>query len=178
MKRVQEVPEEKASSEVKSLYENLKKSIGRIPNIFLTMGNSYAVLQAFVKLSECADQTSLSKDLREEIALVVAQANACHYCLSAHSLIAKSVGLHENDILNARKGESSHPKHRAILHFVKKCVDSQGNVSDKDVEDLKKQSVSDKEITEITLVLTLNMFTNYFNKITDPEIDFPAAPTL
>ena len=178
MSRIQPVKEEQASDSVKEMYQNLKKALGRVPNIFLNMGNSDAVLSAFMKLNECAEHTSLPQELREQIALVIAQTNRCDYCLSAHSAIAKSLGIQEPMILQARKGEAPNKKATAILQFVKQCVEKKGTLDDREVQALKTEGVTDKELVEIILLLTLNMFTNYFNKITGTDVDFPLAPKI
>ena len=64
------------------------------------------------------------------------------------------------------------------MKFAKKVVESRGNISDQDISSLKEANVTDQEICEIILVITLNMFTNYFNKVVETEIDFPLAPNL
>lgn len=175
MARIQSVTEEKASGDVKAIYATIKQKMGKIPNIFLNMGNSAAVLKAYFSLSDIVETTSLDPKLREKIALIVAESNHCNYCLSAHTAIAKGKGISEEDILQARKADSLDAKTHAILAFTKLVVDNRGNVAEKDVNALKAAGVTDAELVEIILVININMFTNYFNHITDPKIDFPLA---
>ena len=129
-------------------------------------------------MSDAAAQTSLSPKLRELIALTVGQANNCHYCLSAHTAIAQHEKIGDQEILLARKGESHDAKTQAVLAFAKHVIEKKGHVTDQEVNALKKAGVNDTEIAEIILVISLNLFTNYFNHITDPKIDFPLAPNL
>lgn len=178
MARITEITAETASPEVKPLIEAIQKKLGTVPNIFKNMGNSPAVLGAFLSLSDAAGKTSLSPSLREEIALVVGQTNHCNYCLAAHSTIGQSIGLSETDVINARKGHGKTPKEEAILQFAKSVVEKRGVVSATEVEALKKADVSDKELVEIILIISINIFTNYFNHITDPVIDFKVAPSI
>src|SRR5262249_32387864 len=131
-----------------------------------------------LQMVEMCDRTSLPKNLRQEIALVVAETNSCNYCLSAHSQIAKLFGINEQEILSARKAQSSDSKWQAILRFAKMVVEKHGQVADQEMQELKNSGVSDKELCEIMLVINLNMFTNYFNKVTNTENDFPPAPKL
>ena len=49
--RIQQVAKEKQANEVRSFYEELTKKMGRVPNIFLLMGNSPQTLSAFKQLS-------------------------------------------------------------------------------------------------------------------------------
>ena len=176
--RVSPVMEQKAPITVKNTFDTIQKKMGRVVNMFRNLANSPEALNAYLQMSEMCDKTSLPKNLREEIALIVAQSNNCNYCLSAHSAIAKAYGMPEQDILSARKGQSSDKKWNAILKFCKAICDKRGSVSDQEVQELKNQGVSDKELCEIVLVTNLNLFTNYFNKITNTENDFPPAPSI
>lgn len=178
MSRIKPVDAKEAKGEVKDLYQALEKKMGKVINIFLNMGNSPVALKAFLDLSEAANHTSIPPKLREQIALIVGQTNQCNYCLSAHTAVAKMLGMNENEILKARNGESQQPKDAAILKFAKKVVENRGHVSDQDVNDLKAKGVNDKELVEIVMLIIVNMFTNYFNLIADTKIDFPAAPEL
>lgn len=178
MSRVKPVNVEEAKGEVKNLYDSLQQKMGKVINIFLNMGNSAATLKGFLALSDAANQTSLSPKLREQLALIVGQSNHCQYCLSAHTMLAKGAGMNEQDILKARHGESQDPKDQAILKFAKQVVENRGNVSNQDVASLKTAGVNDTELVEVILLIIVNMFTNYFNLITDPKIDFPLAPEL
>lgn len=167
---------ETASQEAKPLLDAIQKKMGKIPNIFKNMANSPAALQAYLDLSKACNATSFSPALREQIALVVGQANQCHYCLSAHSAIGKSAGLTDAEILNARKGHGKSGKEEAILHFAKEMVEKKGHLDPSAIDTLKRAGVSEKELVELVLVITLNIYTNYFNHITDPVIDFPIVP--
>lgn len=178
MSRIHQIAPEKATGKVKDFYAAIQKKLGRVPNIFLNLGNSPSVLEGFLNFSGAADQTSLSPQLREQIALAVAQTNQCNYCLSAHTVIGKGAGLKDEDIIHARKIESKDPKTQAILNFAKKVVELRGKVSDANIAALKVAGVNDTELVEIMLVIFVNMFTNYFNHVTDPKIDFPEACAL
>ena len=178
MPRIQSISQEKASKEVSTIYDDLKKKMGKIPNIFLHMGNSSAILKGYLQLSDAAAHSSLPENIRESVALVVSQTNNCNYCLSAHTMIAKGAGLNDQEILQSRKGSAQDAKLKAILIFSKAIVDKKGMVDDRDVADVKKAGVSDQEITDIILVVVQTIFTNYFNHIVDPVVDFPQAPAL
>lgn len=178
MPRIKSINKEEASAELKQVYETLEKKMGKVINIFQGMGNSLETLKGFLSLSEQANHTSIPPKLRELIALVVGQSNNCQYCLSAHTSVAKGLGIGESDILKARQGDSQNPKENAILKFVKQIIDKKAHLSDADVSELKKAGVSDKEIVEIILLTVVNIFTNYFNLITDTKVDFPLAPDL
>lgn len=178
MSRIEPVSEGHAEPSAQPILNMIQKRFGRLPNMFQNMANSPATLQAFASLSECCEKTSLPPKLRHEIELVMAEANACTYCIAAHSQLAKAMRFTEQDILQARRGIANDPKSQAILSFCKAVVEKKGSVSDQEVQLLRDQGVSDKELCEILLVINFNMFTNYFNKIADTEVDFPLAPKI
>lgn len=178
MSRISQLTKESAPTAIKPIFDMMQKKMGRVPNIFLNMGNSAETLQAYLSLSELTQKSSIPEQLREKIALVIAEVNGCNYCLSAHSAIAKSMGLQDLEILSARRGSAEDNKSYAILNFVKKVVEKKGAVTADEVKKLKEKGVSDKELCELMLIITLNIFTNYFNNIVDPAIDFPLAPKL
>ncbi len=178
MSRIPAISPENASGDLKNIFTQIESGVGSVPNIFQHMGNSPIVLQAFLSLGEAAKKLSLDPALREEIALIVGQTNECNYCLSAHSMLGRASGLSDDEIMQARRGLSKEPKASAILQFAKAIVDNRGNVSDEELEKLRSSGVSDQEVVEIFFVIMVNMFTNYFNHIADPAIDFPQAPAL
>jgi alkylhydroperoxidase family enzyme len=104
---------------------------------------------------------------------VVAEANGCEYCLSAHTAIGKMVGLKEEAILASRKFNSGDPKIDAALHFSRNLASRRGQVDQAEIEALRTAGYSDGEIAEIITNVGLNTFTNYFNNAVQTEIDFP-----
>ena len=50
-----------------------------------------------------------------------------------------------------------------------------GNISDEDITRVKAQGWSDEEIGEMVAHVALNVFSNYFNHVATPVLDFPAA---
>ncbi len=179
MPRISAISPDKAKNDVKKIYQDLEKEFsGKIPNIFLNMGNSFAVLKGYLDLEKAASQTTLEPQLREQIALLVGQANHCSYCLSAHTAIAKKAGLLDQEIMQARHGQANNPKSQVILKFAQAVVENRGKITNQDIAILKTAGVSDTELAEIILVIIVNIFTNYFNLVTDPKIDFPQAPEL
>lgn len=178
MSRVGPITVEKAESSVKKMYEGIQSQMGTVPNFFQTMAPSPAVLKACLAFQQAASETSLSPELRSEIALVVSEYNHCNYCLSAYCFVGHHAGAKDQDLLLARKSESKDPKTKAILKFAHKVVEKRGSVTNHDIEELKAANVSDQEIVEIVLIVNLTIFTNYFNLVTDPKLDFPEVKKL
>lgn len=173
MPRLTAVNPQTASGEAKALLDGVQKSLGMAPNIMRTLANSPAALNAYLSFSGALSKGRLSPRLREQIALVVAETNACDYCLSAHSALGKIAGLDEDEIQRSRDAEASDPVSRAALVFARKLVAGRGWVEDGDLEEVRSAGYDEGGVAEIVANVALNLFTNYFNHVADTEIDFP-----
>lgn len=173
MNRLNLVNPDTATGQTAELFTALRAKLGGVPNIFRVMGNSPAALGTYVQLSNVLGQGTLDMKTREAIALAIGQHTRCHYCVSAHTLIAKKAGLGDLEILAARKGESADPKLAALLKLATLTVKTHGNLSDDELAQIRSAGVSDGEIAEVTANVALNLYTNYINHIADTKIDFP-----
>ena len=165
--------------ETQATLETVKRKMGgRVPNLVQTLALSPAALTGYLGFGTGVQQGALSPQLREQLALVVAQANGCDYCLAAHTGGAKMQGLSAEEILLNRQGQATDPRQAAALKFALAVVVHRGRVSDQDVQALRAEGYSDAEIIEITANVAFNILTNYINNVADTEVDFPAAPVL
>ena len=73
------------------LLEAVQKQLGSVPNLFRIVGNSPAALEGYLGLNGALAKGALDARTRERIALVVAEANGCDYCLSAHTYLGKNL---------------------------------------------------------------------------------------
>jgi uncharacterized peroxidase-related enzyme len=177
MSRIQPV-QRSANAKTRELFSAVEKQMGKVPNMIATMANSPAVAQAYLAFAQAMAGASLSAALREQISLAVSEANQCNYCLSAHSFLSGKAGLSESDIIDARGATASDRKTHAILAFARKVVEDRGHISDDDQDEVRRAGCSDAEIAEIVAMVALNVFTNYFNRVAETDIDFPVAPAL
>lgn len=173
MPRLKAIDPKEATGKTKELLDGVKAKIGMVPNLMRTFANSPAALEAYLNFSGALGGGALNAKLREQIALTVADANACEYCLSAHTAIGKMVGLNETELVASRHAGSSDPKTDAALKFAHQIVVKRGEVLDSEVQAVRAAGYDDGEITEIIAHVALNIFTNYFNHIAQTVVDFP-----
>lgn len=178
MSRIHQIAPEAATGKAKELLDAVKVNLGLVPNITRAMANSPAVLEGYLGLSGSLRKGSLSAKTREQIALAVAQANQCDYCLAAHSAIGKTVGLTPDQILDSRRGTAIDPKTDAVIGFARKLVDERGVVSDTAVAKVRSAGLDDAAIAEVVANVALNIFTNYFNHVAETDIDFPRVEPI
>jgi AhpD family alkylhydroperoxidase len=111
--------------------------------------------------------------LQEQIALAVAETNSCDYCLSAHTALGRGAGLSNDELAASREARATDRKAAAALQFARVVVDRRGDVRDLDLAAVRAAGYSDGEIAEIIAHVALNVFTNYFNRAAQTDIDFP-----
>ena len=162
-----------ANGKTKTAIDAVQKAFGLVPNIAKMMANSPAVVQGWLDFNAALNEAAIPVKLRELIAVAVAEANRCEYCLSAHTAIGKMVGLDDNELLTARQFKSRDPKIDAALQFAHEIVVRRGELAATDVEKVRQAGYGDGEIVEIVAVVCLTIFTNYFNHIAKTDVDFP-----
>jgi uncharacterized peroxidase-related enzyme len=178
MARIHQISPEVATGRAKELLDAVKGKLGLVPNSTRAMANSPATLDGYLQLSGALGHGTLPARSREQIALVVAQANECDYCLAAHSAIGGMLGLTAEQIRDSRLGSAVDPKADALVRFAKKVVDTRGSVTDGDLDEIRGAGFDDGAIAEVVANVALHVFTNYFNRMADTDIDFPKAPAL
>lgn len=178
MPRINPIAPESATGEAAQILADVKKQMGMTPNILATMANAPAVANAYLGFSGALSKGALPGDLRERIALTVGQSNECNYCLSAHTALGSMAGLSTEEIENARRGFAGNEKQSVAVAFARKLADHRGVVSDAELQAVREAGYTDGEIGEIVANVALNVFTNFFNHVTDPDIDFPVAAPL
>ncbi len=173
MTRLNLVDPTTANGRSKELLDAVQKKLGLVPNLTRGLANSPAALDAYLAMSGALASSTISAKLREQLALAVAEVNACGYCLSAHTFIGGKLGLSSEQVLDARRGTATDPKSAAILKLARKIVLERGEVKDADLRAAREAGVSDGEIAETVAIVALNIFTNYFNHVAATPIDFP-----
>ncbi|MEN0019701.1 MAG: carboxymuconolactone decarboxylase family protein [Planctomycetota bacterium] len=152
---------------------------GKHLNIFKSMANSPATLQAYLALAGALGDSVLSDKEREIIQLAVGQANNCEYCVAAHTAIGKGAGLTDDQALGARRGTvDGDAKLDALAKFALAIHEKKGFVSNEDLSTFKAAGYDDAAVADTVTTYALAVFTNYFNHVNETEIDLPAAPAL
>jgi uncharacterized peroxidase-related enzyme len=176
MARLTIIDPAQATGETKELLDEVKAKIGAIPNMHRALANSPAALRAYLDLNSACSGGNLDAAMRERIALGTAEHNACTYCLSAHTFLAKNVAkLDQHEIDAARRFESGDERVAAGLRFARAVLEQRGEVSDEDLDRVRAAGYSDGELAEIVANVALNTLTNYFNRLAAPDLEFPGV---
>ena len=173
MTRIPAIDPKQATGKQKTLLDAVQQKLGKVPNLMRTLANSPAALEGYLNLGGALAGGSLDARTREQIALTVAEANLCDYCLSAHTAIGGMVGLSSPEIASARAAEAANTKTDAVLKFARSVVVSRGNVSDTELHAARSAGLTDGDLVEATVNVALNILTNYVNHVAQTVVDFP-----
>ena len=146
-----------------------------MPNLYASMAQSPAALDGYLAFRGALGKGVLSLPMRERIALVTAAINDCGYCVSAHTFRGAKVGLSTSELAATQKSQAEDPRSTAALQFVDVLLQRRGLIADEDFSRMKSHGWSDEEIGEIVAHVALNVFSNYYNHVAAPDLDFPAA---
>ncbi|WP_280240757.1 carboxymuconolactone decarboxylase family protein [Nocardia abscessus] len=175
MSRLPLVPTDSADAEQIDLLTEVERQLGRVPNLYAAMANSPATLRGYLNLREALGRGKLSARIREQLALLIASENGCDYCTAAHTMRASRMGFIEQAIIDTRAARAADPHTDAILRIARAVLRTRGRIEDTTLASARAAGVSDAELSEIVGHIALNVLSNYFNHVAEPELDFPPA---
>lgn len=166
---------ENAPAPAQPLLNAVEKQLGIVPNMFRLVAQSPAALEGYLGLNAALGRT-LDAKTRERIALTVAEANGCDYCLSAHTYLGLNLAkIDETEIALNRAGRSGDAKADAAVVFARQVVAVRGKVSDADIAAVRLAGFTEAQVIEIVASVALNVLTNYVNNVAKTDIDFPVV---
>ena len=177
MPRLTIAPVTEATGQAAQLFAAIKSAVGMVPNAYAGIGTlSPIALESALHLDGALRKSSLSAKEIEAIKLAVSEKAGCDYCLAAHALMGKKVGLSSQAIQGVRHGlPSGESRLDVLVDFVRQLVGTSGTV-DAAVVERVRAVYSDAQIVDTLLAVTAITFTNLFNRVNDTVLDFPPAP--
>jgi uncharacterized peroxidase-related enzyme len=177
MSRIAIPGREDAPAESRAILDNVNRMLGFVPNLQRLMSISPNALAGWAALMGSLSKT-LDVKTRDGIALALAvsEADACDYCLAAHSYISTNLAkIPPEEIALNREGRSSDPKRLAAVAFAKALIETRGKVSDEEFGAVKSAGWTDANIVEMIALSAQFLLTNFMNNAVQTPIDFPAV---
>jgi uncharacterized peroxidase-related enzyme len=145
-------------------------------NFYRAMAYKPDVLASFPKLyGSVMGPGSLDRRLKEMVYFAVSTVNECKYCAAAHLKGARKAGLSEREIEDIESETNQHfsPKEQTALQYAREmtraCADEFGT------REHLRESFSEEQLVELTLVVSLANFTNRFNNGLNVQVEHEAA---
>jgi uncharacterized peroxidase-related enzyme len=160
-----------------AIFEQLKKGLGMVPNLYATLAHSDHALGNYLTLQN--GKSSLNAKEREVINLVVSQVNECAYCLAAHTALGAMVGFTPAQIVAIRKGGAAFDaKLDALARLVKGATLNRGHAAQELIDAFFAAGYNQGNLVDVVMVIGDKIITNYLHALTKVPVDFPAAPAL
>lgn len=169
---------EEVGQDSQVIFDQIKKAMGKVPNLYATIGYSSHALKGLLGLEEELNKGIFTAKEKEAINLVVSEANHCDYCLAAHTMIAGMKGISKEDILSFRKGSIDDPRLNAILELAKSVSEQKGEAAQDKIENFLAAGFDNSAVMELIGLVILRTFTNYAFAVTKIPVDFPLADQL
>lgn len=165
---------ETAPEKSRPLLEASQKEMGMIPNLHAVMAASPSVLEAYQTLHQLFLDSSFDDDEKTVVWQTINVENACHYCVPAHTGIAKMMKV-SDDITDALRDEKPLPNERleALRTFTLAMMNKRGNVSEEDLQAFYDAGYSWQQVLEVILGLSQKTLSNYTNHIAETPVDKP-----
>lgn len=163
---------EETTGEVNETLTAVQNKLGMIPNMYAVLAKAPVVLNNALTVSENLKHGALDAKIGEQIAIAIADENACGYCLSAHTAIGKMVGVIDGDLSSAQSGQASDPKAQAAIDLALEINRTHGDGSAAAVAKALEAGLK-QEVLEVANHVAANILTNTVNGLAETSIDFP-----
>jgi AhpD family alkylhydroperoxidase len=159
------------------IFDNLKKGLGMVPNLYAVMALSDTALGNYLTFQNA--KTAFSNKEKQAVNLVVSQVNECLYCQSAHTLLGTMNGLTEEQTIEIRKGSAPFDnKLNALVGLAKEIAAKKGFASTESIEAFLNSGYTKGQVVELVFLVAEKTAMNYVHAITNVEIDFPLAKAI
>jgi len=159
-----------------TIFDNLTKALGFVPNLYATIAYSDNGLSKYLAFQNA--KTTLSNKEKEAVNLIVSEVNGCLYCKSAHTVIGKMNGFTDEQLLDIRKGQSENLKLNALVKLAASITKNRGRADSTLVEDFFTQGYTNENLVDLVLQVSDKTAMNYLHNLTQIPVDFPLASSL
>ena len=163
---------ESAPQESKALLEKSQKAYGMIPGLHGVLAESPQLLDAYQQLHELFVNSSFNDDELTVVWQTINVEHACHYCVPAHTGIAKMMKV-DDAIIEALRNETplADAKLEALRTMTLSLTRNRGNVSQEDLTAFYAAGYGERQVLDIILGLSQKVISNYTNHIANTPVD-------
>lgn len=164
---------ETATKSSQGAFNEILEAYKFLPNLTGAMANHPALLNTYWYGNKYLEIDKLFTHQEQQVIFLVASyENNCHYCVAAHSTIAKMYNVPGSVIEAVRAGETiPDAKLEALRQYTKATVIKRGRVSDDEVKALLTAGYSRNHLLEVIVIVALKVLTNYLNFLAKTPVD-------
>lgn len=162
---IKTIDELDADEDLKNIYEILAKKRGKVANILKIQSLLPKTMLDHLNLylHIMFNQSTISREDKELIAVVVSKLNNCSYCLNHHAEALNSYWKNDEKIkrfLETQDYTMLSTRQQAVMCYAEKLTTHPDTMKQSDVQNLKNTMFTDKEILEIALIVSYFNFVN------------------
>lgn len=151
--------------------------MGIVPNLYAVMAESPVLLESYLALTKAVSRSSLSTTERHLVWQTINVENRCHYCVPAHTMLARADKVDDAIIAAVREDRPVDDARLETLRvFTKEMVKTRGNPSPAQVEAFFSAGFTQQNLLDVVLVLSHKTISNFTNHLASTEVDAPFAP--
>ena len=169
---------DQVSPETQAIFDQLNKMLGKVPNLYATIGYSGNALASYMAYVQAQAKGSFHAKDREGVYLIVSELNGCEYCLASHTQSAIKNHWTEEETLLLRAGKMPDPRWQAIYAVVRSVIDHRGGVEPAVLEAFFAAGYDKAALMDLMVLINVMSFTNYVFRMTEIPIDSPMAKPL
>jgi uncharacterized peroxidase-related enzyme len=172
MARIPPLPREEVP-ELEAAFGPVEERMGFLPNSLLTMARRPEILRAVASLAQVARTGTVSRELKELVALVSSTAAGCRYCQAHTASNATRLGAEAERIAHVWSYETRDlfsDAERAALRLAHHAALVPNQATEEDFEELRRY-FDDGEIVEIVTVIALFGFLNRWNDTVATDLE-------
>lgn len=169
---------EEVDESAKSIFDQYIKLIGRMPNLYATIGHSANALTSYMAFVQAQAKGTFHGKDREAIYLIVSKFNDCEYCQASHTPSAIKFGWTEEETILLRAGKNPDKKWQVIYKVIKSVIEHKGEVSNELLQEFFELGYKEAALIDLIALIIAMTFTNYVFRLTKVPIDFPLAKAV
>ena len=163
---------ESAPDVSKQVLEGAQELRGRIPNLYGVLAEAPIAVEAYLTFADLLMRSSFTPTERHVVWFTLNAYHDCHYCMAAHTLLAKGENVSEDVIETARAVRSyEDPKLEALRVFTLTLVENRGRISAEDLEAFLEARFTKQNVLEIIVAISHKVLSNYTNHIANTPVD-------
>ncbi len=161
----------------KALLEDSKKKYGMVPNLHAAMAAAPGLLEAYKTIGDLFSASSFNTDELTVVWQTINVEHGCHYCVPAHSAIAKQMKV-DDAITEALRNETPLPSDRleVLRTFTLAVTRQRGEVRPDQLQAFLDAGFDRQNVLEVILGLAQKVMSNYTNHIVQTPVDAPFQP--
>lgn len=151
-----------------------KAKFGFVPNLIGALAEAPEAADAYLALSDALYNSAFTPEERHVVWFTINHFHECHYCMAAHTGIAKAEKISDDIIDIARKaGDYPDPKLQALKDFTTKMVQERGWVPSSDIEAFLAAGYTRRHVLDVILAIAHKTLSNYTNHVVGTPLDEP-----